>query len=98
MAVGYAIDRAVYWRAALQRRGAIPDVQREAQGLAVEALRKDDGVWNALREVFLKERGGAYALGDRSLGVALDCDYARALCANEKSDNRKRRGVWCVRY
>lgn len=98
MTVGYAIDRAVYWRAALQRCGAIPDVQREAQRLAVEALRQDDGVRNALREVFLKERGGAYALGYRSLRVALDRDYARALCVNEKSEDGSRRGVWCVRY
>lgn len=71
-------------------------MQREAQRLAVEALRQDDGVRNTLREVFLEERGGTYALGDRSLRMALDRDYARALYARSQKEQPKE---WCgVRY
>ena len=62
VSVGYAVDRTVDGRAPLQRSGAIPDVQREAQGLAVQALRQNDRVWNTFGEVFLHERGRAYSL------------------------------------
>ena len=58
----YAINRAIDRRAALERCRAVPNVQREAQRLAVEALGEDDGVGHALREPLLDERRRTHPL------------------------------------
>ncbi|KAJ2966283.1 hypothetical protein NUW54_g13854 [Trametes sanguinea] len=64
---------------AAARWGRSQDMQREAERLAVEALRQNDGVRDAVREIVLKQRGGTYALRDGALGSALHRDNAEAL-------------------
>lgn len=79
----YAVDGAVDRRAALQRCRAVPDMEREAQGLAVQPLGKDDGVWHALREPLLHERRRANTLRDGPLGTASHGCDADAICTRD---------------
>ena len=58
----YAIYRTIDRRAALQGCRAVPNMEREAQGLAVEALSKDNCVRHTLREPLLDERSRAHSL------------------------------------
>jgi hypothetical protein len=92
-----AVYGAVDSDAGLECAGRVPEVQREAQGLAVEALREHDVLDVVAGEVLGDERERARALRGVLRRLAVHGDDARAVCgaaaavaSRERSGGRRR--------
>lgn len=84
------IDSTVDRGTLLEGVGRIPQVEREAQGLAVEPLRQDNAFGLSIGEVVTDDRDRAHALRGFMGGPAIDCDDTWAFLGNVKWVRKQR--------